>query len=143
VSLSSRIKEAEAAWKEGRKEKALLAALSAANDTARKRYPAKSGKEALSHFLTDAVGQLAEGGIDLFDWSFHGGVSLGEVLHEVHRSLLDSGSLPADVELVPGEPFAIHQLPGNRRGYSECLVPRLIEIVKQVPENRQEFSKRK
>lgn len=143
MSIQSRIHEAEASWKEGRKQKALLAVLSAASDTAKRRHPATESKGALALFITNAASQLAEGGADLFDWSFRGGVSLGEVLYDVYRSLLETGRLPADVELVPGEQFQVQTLDGNRRGYSECLIPRLIEVVKRAPENRKDFSKRR
>ncbi len=144
MSIQSRIKDAEALWKENRKEESLLAALSAANDTARKRYPqAKEGKERMACFIADAARQLSGTAVDLFDWSFRGGVSLGEVLDDVYRSLLQSGRLPPDVELAPGDEFQVHVLEGNRRGYSECLIPRLIEVVKRSPENAKEFSKRK
>ena len=144
VSIQSRIRDAEAFWQENRREDALLAALSAANDTARRRYPqAKEGKEALSHFVAAAAGQLAGDDADLFDWSFRGGISLGEVLYDVYRSLLQTGKLPGDVELVPGKEWQVHILDGNRRAYSDCLIPRLVEIVKQAPENVNKFSKRR
>jgi hypothetical protein len=144
MSIPSRVRDAETLWQEKRKPEALLAALSAANDTARKRYPqAKEGKEALAHFLRDAAVQLAGSDVDLFDWSFRGGVSLGEVLFDVYRSLLENGTLPADVELAPGDQWQIHVLDGNRRAYSDCLIPRLVEIVKRAPENAKEFAKRK
>ena len=59
MSVQSRIKEAESFWQQDRKEEALQAVLSAANDTARRRYPqAKDGKEALARFITDATGQI-------------------------------------------------------------------------------------
>ena len=122
----------------------LLAVLSAANDTARKRYPqAKGVKEALAFFLTDAAGQLGQGAADLFDWSFRGGISLGEVLYDAYRSLLQTGKLPPDVELAPAAEFRVYVLDGNRRAYSDCLIPRLIDVVRQSPENSKEFSKRK
>jgi hypothetical protein len=144
VSISSRIRDAQSRWSDDRKLEALLAVLSAANDTARRRYPqAKEGKEALAHFIADVAGQLAGENVDLFDWSFRGGTSLGEVFYDIYRSLLDDGKLPADVELAPGDHWQIHLLEGNRRGYSNCLIPRLIEIVKRAPENAREFSKRK
>jgi len=144
MSVQSRIKDAETFWQENRKEEALLAALSAANDTARRRYPqAKEGKEALAHFIADAAGQLAGASADLFDWSFRGGISLGEVLYDVYRSVLQTGRLPSDVELVPGEQWQVHILADNRRGYSDCLIPRLIEAVRRSPENAREFSRRK
>lgn len=144
MSIQSRIRDAEIFWQENRKEEALLAALSAANDTARRRYPqAKEGKEALALFIAAAPGQLAEGNTDLFDWSFRGGISLGEVLYDVYRSLLQTGKLPGDVELVPGKEWQVHILDGNRRAYSDCLIPRLVEIVKQAPENVNKFSKRR
>lgn len=88
----------------------------------------------MARFVADATGQLT-GGADLFDWHFRGGVSLGEVLYDVYRSLLQTGKLPADVELVPGSDWQVHLLDGNRRGYSDCLVPRLIDIVKRAAEN--------
>jgi hypothetical protein len=135
MSIQSRIQDAEAFWKENRKEDALLAVLSAANDTARKRYPQASDKERMACFIADAAAQLAGGGTDLFDWSFRGGVSFGEVLQDVYRSLLQTGKLPPDVELAPGNEFQIHVLDGNRRGYSECVIPRLIEVVKRSQEN--------
>ncbi len=144
VSIQSRIRDAEARWRESRKEEALLAVLSAANDTARKRYPqAKDAKEALAHFIADVGGQLTGGNADLFDWSFRGGVSLGEVLRDVYRNLLETGRLPGDVELVPGDRWQVHILSGNRRAYSDCLIPRLVEVVTRAPENAAEFSKRK
>jgi len=144
MSVQSRIKDAETFWQENRKEEALLAALSAANDTARRRYPqAKEGKEALAHFIADAAGQLAGASADLFDWSFRGGISLGEVLYDVYRSVLQTGRLPSDVELVPGEQWQVHILADNRRGYSDCLIPRLIEAVRRSPVNAKEFSRRK
>jgi hypothetical protein len=143
MSIQSRIKDAEAFWKEDRKQDALLAVLSAANDTARKRYPQASDKERMASFITDAAMQLAGSGTDLFDWSFRGGVALGEVLQDVYRSLLETATLPPDVELAPGSEFQIHVLDGNRRAYSECLIPRLIEVVKRSPENAKEFSRRK
>jgi len=144
MSIQSRIKDAETFWQENRKEEALLAVLSAANDTARKRYPqAKEGKEALAHFIADAAGQLAGENADLFDWSFRGGISLGEVLYDAYRSVLQTGRLPPDVELVPGGQWQVHILDGNRRGYSDCLIPRLIEAVRRSPENAKEFSRRK
>lgn len=144
MSIQSRIKDAESLWQEHRKEKALLAVLSAANDTARNRYPqAKEGQEALAHFIADAASQLTGNNVDLFDWSFRGGISLGEVLYDVYRSLLRNGKMPGDVELVPGEEWQVHVLEGGRRGYSDCLVPRLIEIVKRAPENAKMFSKRR
>lgn len=137
MSVQSRIRDAEIAWQEGRKEKSLLAALSAVNDTARRRYPqATDGREAMSHFVADIGGQLTGGTVDLFDWSFRGGTSLGEVLHDVYRTLLDTGKMPADVELVSGEEFDVQVLAGNRRGYCDCLIPRLVNAVKQAPENR-------
>jgi hypothetical protein len=115
VSIQSRIRDAEIFWQENRKEEALLAALSAANDTARRRYPqAKEGKEALALFIAAAPGQLAEGNTDLFDWSFRGGISLGEVLYDVYRSLLQTGKLPGDVELVPGKEWQVHILDAQR-----------------------------
>ena len=144
MSIQSRIKDAEAFWQENRKEEALLAVLSAANDTARRRYPqAKSGGEALAFLLTDAAGQLGQPAADLFDWTFRGGASLGEVLYDAYRSLLQTGKLPPDVELAPGSEFQAQILDGNRRAYSECLIPRLVEIVRQAPENRKEFPKRR
>jgi hypothetical protein len=144
VSIQTRIREAEAFWRENRKEEALLAVLSAANDTARRRYPqAREGKEALAHFTADVAGQLAGANADLFDWSFRSGISLGEVLYDVYRSLLETGKLPGDVELAPGDQWRVHILDGNRRGYSDCLIPRLVEIVKRSPENAKDFSKRK
>lgn len=144
MSIQSRIHDAERFWQQHRREQALLAVLSAANDTARRRYAeAKDGEEALSHFITDAAGQLSKGGIDLFDWGFRGGISVGEVLHDVYRSLLETGKLPADVELMPGEEFQIEILQGNRRAYSDCLIPQLIDVVKRSPENKKEFSKHK
>lgn len=144
MSIQSRIKDAESLWQEHRKEQALLAVLSAANDTARNRYPqAKEAPEALAHFIADAAGQLAGNNVDLFDWSFRGGISLGEVLYDVYRSLLRDGKMPGDVELVPGEPWQARVLEGNRRGYSDCLIPRLIEIVKRAPENAKAFSRRR
>ncbi len=144
MSIPSRIRDAESFWKENRKEEALLAVLSAASDTARRRYPqAKEGKEALAHFIADVAGQFTGENADLFDWSFRGGISLGEVLHDVYRSLLHDGKMPADVELVRGDEWQVHILDGNRRGYSDCLIPRLIEIVKRAPENAGEFSKRR
>jgi hypothetical protein len=143
VSVQSRIQDAEAYWQNNQKEKALLAVLSAANDTARRRYPqAQDGKEALSHFLTDATVELGEGATDFFDWDFRGGVSLGEVLSDIYRSLLESGRLPPDVELTPGSPFRVHVLAGLRRAYSDCLVLRLVDIVRRAPENVHEFSPR-
>jgi hypothetical protein len=144
VSIQSRIKDAEAFWQENRKEEALLAVLSAANDTARKRYPqAKGAKEALAYFLTDAAGQLGQGAVDAFDWSFRGGISLGAVLYDAYRSLLETGKLPSDVELAPGTDFQVFVLDGNRRAYSDCLIPRLIDAVRHSPENSKEFAKRK
>ena len=144
MSIQSRVKDAEAFWQEKRKEEALLAVLSAANDTARRRYAqAKEGKEALAHFIADAASQLGGGKTDLFDWSFRGGISLGEVLYDVYRSLLQTGKLPLDVELAPGQEWQVHVLDGNRRAYSDCLIPRLIEIVKRALENVNEFSKRR
>jgi len=144
MSIRSRIRDAETLWQENRKEEALLAVLSAANDTARKRYPqAKEGKEALAHFVADAANQLTGENADLFDWSFRGGISLGEVLYDVYRSLLQTGRLPFDVELVPGDRWQVHILSGNRRGYSDCLTPRLIEVVRRAQENAKEFAKRK
>ena len=135
MSVQSRIKEAESLWQTDCKEEGLLAALSAAHDTARRRYPqATASKEALARFVADATDQLTDGA-DLFDWHFRGGVSLGEVLYDVYRSLLQTGKLPADVELVPGSDWQVHLLDGNRRGYCDCLVPRLIDIVKRAPEN--------
>jgi len=144
MSIPSRIQDAETFWQANRKEEALLAALSATNDTARRRYPqAKEGKEALAHFIADAAGQFGGVDADLFDWSFRGGISLGEVLYDVYRSLLQTGKLPSDVELAPGDQWQVQVLDGNRRGYSDCLVPRLIEVVRRSPENAKEFSKRK
>ena len=144
MSIESRIKDAEAYWQENRTQEALLAVLSAANDTARRRYPqAKEGKEALAHFVADAASQLAGENPDLFDWSFRGGISLGEVLYDVYRSVLKTGRLPPDVELLPGKQWQVHVLDGNRRGYSDCLIPRLIEAVRRSPENAKEFSRRK
>jgi len=144
MSLYSRLKDAEAFWLEDRKEEALLAVLSAANDTARRRYPqAKDSKEAMAYFIADAAGQLTGENADLFDWGFRGGTSLGEVLDDVYRGLLQSGKMPGDVELLPGKEWQIHILDGNRRGYSDCLIPRLIEVVKRSPENAGELSKRK
>jgi len=144
VSIQSRIKDAEAFWKQNRKEEALLAVLSAANDTARRRYPqAKGPQEALAFFLTDAAGQLGRPAADLFDWSFRGGVSLGEMLYDAYRSLLQTGKLPPDLELTPDSEFQVYVLDGNRRAFSDCLIPRLIDVVKRAPENRKEFSKRK
>jgi hypothetical protein len=144
MSVASRIKDAESLWGEGRKQESLLAALSAASDTARRRYPqAREAGEALAHFIADVAGQLVGANADLFDWSFRGGVSLGEVLHDVYRSLLRDGSLPGDVELVPGDDWRVHLLDGNRRGYSDCLIPRLIEAVKRAPENARESSRRR
>jgi len=144
MSIQSRIKDAQEFWQENRKHEALLAVLSAANDTARKRYPqAKEGKDAMAHFIADAAAQLAGASGDLFDWTFRGGISLGEVLHDVYRSLLQNDTLPPDVELLPGEEWQVHILAGNRRGYSDCLIPRLIEAVKRSPENAKEFSRRK
>jgi len=135
VSIQSRLKDAEAFWQKNHKEKALLAALSAAHDTARKRYAqSRDGREALSRFIADANDQLT-GGADPFDWHFRGGTSLGEVLYDVYRSLLQTGRLPPDVELAPGAEWQVRVLDGNRRGYSDCLVPRLIDIVKRAPEN--------
>jgi hypothetical protein len=144
MSIPSRIHDAETFWQENRKEEALLAVLSAANDTARRRYPqAKEGKEALAHFIADAADQLGGVDADLFDWSFRGGISLGEVLYDVYRSLLQTGKLPSDAELLPGDQWQVHILNGNRRGYSDCLIPRLVEIVKRASENAKEFSKRR
>jgi hypothetical protein len=144
VSISSRIKDAEAFWKENRTEEALLAVLSAAIDTARRRYPqAKEAKEGLACFVGDIAGQLAGGPLDLFDWSLRGGVSLGEVLYDVYRSLLQTGKLPPDVELVAGNEFQVHVLAGNRRAYTNCLIPRLIDVVKRAPENAKEFARRR
>jgi hypothetical protein len=144
MSISSRIRDAESLWQENRKEEALLTVLSAANDTARRRYPqAKEGKEALAHFIADVAGQLAGENADLFDWSFRGGISLGEVLYDVYRSLLHNGKMLGDVELVPGDEWRVQILDGNRRGYSDCLIPRLIEVVKRAPENARDFSKRR
>jgi hypothetical protein len=144
VSIQSRIKAAEAFWQASRKEEALLEVLSAANDTARRRYPqAKGAKEALAYFVTDAARQLGEGAADPFDWTFRGGISLGEVLYDVYGSLLQTGKLPPDVELTPGTEFRVYVLDGNRRAYSDCLIPRLIEVVRHSPENGKEFSKRK
>lgn len=144
VSIHSRIKDAEAFWQESRKEEALLAVLSAANDTARRRYPqAKGAHEALAFFLTDAAGQLGRSAADLFDWSFRGGVSLGEVLYDAYRSLLQTGKLPPDLELTPGSEFQVYVLNGNRRAFSDCLIPRLIDVVKRAPENKKEFARRK
>lgn len=96
----------------------------------------------LAHFVTDAAPELVGGSTDLFDWSFRGGISLGEVLYDVYRSLLETGKLPSDVELLPSSEFHIQMLHGNRRAYSDCLIPRLIDIVKQASENKKEFSKR-
>lgn len=144
MSLDSRLREAESFWQENRKEKALLAVLSAVNDTARKRYPqAKDSAEAMAHFIADAAAPLTGENADLFDWGFRGGISLGEVLHDVYRSLLQTGEMPGDVELRPGETWQVHLIEGNRRGYSDCLIPRLIEVVRRSPENAGEFSKRK
>jgi hypothetical protein len=144
MSIQSRIRDAEAFWKENRKEKALLAVLSAANDTARRRYSrAKEGKETLAHFITDVADQLVGGTTDIFDWSFRGGTSLGEVLYDVYRGLLETGQLPSDVELVPDTEFQVQALDGNRRAYSDCLIPRLIDVVRKAPENKKEFSKRR
>jgi hypothetical protein len=143
MSIQSRIRDAEAFWSENRKHDALLAALSAANDTARKRYPQANDRERMACFIADAGEQIAGAGADLFDWNFRGGVSLGEVLHDVYRSLLQTGRLPPDVELTPDNEFQIHVLQGDRRGYSECLVPRLIEAVRLAAENAEDFSKRK
>jgi hypothetical protein len=144
MSIRSRIKDAETFWKEERKEEALLAVLSAANDTARKRYPqAKGANEALAHFITDVAGHLGQGAGDTFDWTFRGGISFGAVLHDAYRSLLDTGKLPPDVELTPGAEFQVYVLNGNRRAYSDCLIPRLIEAVKQSPENAADFAKRR
>ncbi len=143
MSVLSRVRDAESRWRENRKDEALVAVLSAANDTARMRYPqAKENKEALAHFIADSAGQLGGENADLFDWSFRGGISLGEVLYDVYRSLLQSGNMPEDVELVPGDEWQVHVLDANRRGYSDCLIPRLIEIVRRAPENAREFSKR-
>jgi len=143
MSIQSRIKDAEVFWKEGLKEKALLAALSAAKDTARKRYPqAKDGREALTHFAA-YLPQFAGSGADTLDWTFRGGTFLGEVLYDVFRTLLATGELPADVELDDGKEFQILLLEGNRRGFTDSLIPRLIEAVKEAPENAKEFSKRK
>ncbi len=143
MSIQSRIRDAEAFWKDDRKEKALLAVLSAASDTARRRYsPTMEAQVALAHFVTDAAPELVGGSTDLFDWSFRGGISLGEVLYDVYRSLLETGKLPSDVELLPSSEFHIQMLHGNRRAYSDCLIPRLIDIVKQASENKKEFSKR-
>ena len=141
MSIASRIEDAESHWREKRREAALVAVLSAANDTARRRYP--QAKEALAHFIADVAGELAGGNAEQFDWTFRGGTSLGEVLYDVYRSLLDDGKLPSDVELVPGDSWQVHLLEGNRRGYSDCLIPRLIEIVKRAPENARELSKRR
>lgn len=144
MSIPSRVHDAETLWQEHRKPEALLAVLSAANDTARKRYPqAKGGQDALAHFLRDAAVQLTGSDAELFDWNFRGGVSLGEVLYDVYRSLLQSGRMPPDVELIPGEQWEIRVLDGNRRAYSDCVIPRLVEAVKLAPENAREFSKRK
>lgn len=144
MSLDSRLQDAETFWQEGRKEKALLAVLSAVNDTARKRFPqAKDNAEAMAYFIADAAAQLTGENADLFDWGFRGGISLGEVLHDVYRGLLQTGKMPDDVELRPGEAWQVHLLEGNRRGYSDCLIPRLIEVVRRSPENAGEFPKRK
>jgi hypothetical protein len=144
VSIRSRITDAESLWKENRKERALLEVLSAANDTARQRYPqAKSAKDALAYFITDVTGHLGHGAYDGFDWGFRGGVSLGEVMYDAYRCLLESGKLPADVELTPGTEFQVFVLVGNRRAYSDCLVLRLIEAVRHAPENAKEFARRK
>jgi hypothetical protein len=144
MSIQSRIADAQRYWSENQKEKSLLAALSAANDTARRRFPqAREGKDGLAGFIAGAANQLGGGALDPFDWSFRGGVSLGEVLYDVYRSLLETGTLPYDVELVSGEEFTIQVLDQNRRAYSDGLIPRLIEAVKQAPENAGEFSKRK
>jgi hypothetical protein len=144
VSIQSRIADAEAFWQENRKTEALLAVLSAANDTARRRFPqAREGKDGLAGFIADVASQLGGGAMDPFDWSFRGGVSLGEVLYDVYRSLLETGKLPHDVEMVPGDEFTVQILDRNRRAYSDGLIPRLIEIVKRAPENAGEFSRRK
>jgi hypothetical protein len=144
VSIRSRIGDAESFWKQGQKEQALLAVLSAAGDTARKRYPqAKGAKDAMAYFITDVAGQLGPAAVDGFDWSFRGGVALGEVLYDAYRSLLETGKMPPDVELTPGAEFQVFLLDGNRRAYADCLVPRLIEAVRQSPENAGEFGKRK
>jgi hypothetical protein len=144
VSIQSRINDAEAFWKESRKEDSLLAVLSAVNDTARRRHSqAKEAKEVFAHFISDVADQLVGGNTDLFDWSFRGGISLGEVLYDLYRSLLETRKLPSDVELVPSNEFQIQILAGNRRAYSDCLIPRLIDIVRQAPENQKEFSKRR
>lgn len=136
MSIQSRIKEAETYWQENCKEEALLAALSAAHDTARRRYPqSKDGKEALARFIAETAAHLTGGATDLFDWHFHGGTSLGEVLYDVYHSLLQTGKLPSDVELVLGSEWQVHLLDGNRRGYSDCLIPRLIDVVRRAPEN--------
>jgi len=144
MSIYSRLQDAETLWQQNRKEESLLAVLSATNDTARRRYPqAKDSSEAMAHFLADAAAQLTGENADLFDWSFRGGISLGEVLYDAYRSLLQTGKMPEDVELRPGEAWQVHILEGNRRGYSDCLIPRLIEVVRRSPENAGEFSKRK
>lgn len=143
MSVRSRIEEAQQHWQLGHKEQAFLAVLSAAHDTARIRYPqATDAREALSLFIADGAAALGLGS-DWFDWNFRGGVSLGEVLYDVYRQLLRDGTLPEDVELVPGDQWQLHVLPGNRRGYSDCLVPRLIELVQLAPENAEAFSKRR
>lgn len=143
MSIRSRIEEAELHWREGRKERALLAVLSAARETARLRYPqAKDPDEALAHFIAEVSSELGPGG-DWFDWNFRGGVSVGEVLADVYRHLLREGKMPDDVEILPGEHWQIHVLQGNRRGYSDCLVPRLIETVRRAPENAAAFAKRR
>ncbi len=144
MSVQSRIRDAEKFWQENRKEEALLAVLSAVTETARRRYSqAKDAKEAMMLFIAGAEGQLNEGKTDLFDWTFRGGVSVGEVLYDVYQSLLQTGKLPQDIELAPAQQWQVHILDGNRRAYSDCLIPRLIEIVKQAPENAGKFSKRK
>ena len=145
MSIRSRITDAESLWKQSQKEQSLLAVLNAANDTARKRYPqAKGAKEAMAYFVTDVAGHLGRvAAMDGFDWTFRGGISLGEVLYDAYRSLLETGKMPPDVELTPGSEFQVFILDGNRRAYSDCLIPRLIEAVRQSPENATEFAKRR
>lgn len=154
MSIKARISDAEVLWAAGRREGAWVMALIAAAGTSRKRYPEPMGSgEAFKAFIRDVLLPLigarrlkdAPTGVKVVFGTVEDGTPLEDIIYEQLRcSLVHEGRVDERVSLsessVVGGRLRARLTVGSPHEIPDFWVLHLIAVLKEVPENVDEFA---
>ncbi len=150
MSIRARIEDAQALYRIGRRDGAILSILVAVAATSKKRYPAEIGfgdKQSFVKFVDEEMHNIIEGAVGRSGiyiqptFTYYGKrMTLAEILYKYVRcNLAHEGRMPDSIRFEPRASLYLH-IADEEAVLSENLLNGLIHAVVKAPENAEEFS---